>query len=71
MGQALAFTGYLTPNADGILPTQPDSAVQAIRIFTGPIPAILLVLAVFFAWNYPITRETHQATLQELAEREA
>jgi Na+/melibiose symporter-like transporter len=37
----------------------------------GPIPAVLLFLAVLFAWKYPITRESHQATLQELAEREA
>jgi GPH family glycoside/pentoside/hexuronide:cation symporter len=70
MGQALAVTGYITPDASGALPIQPESAIQAIRIFTGPIPAILLLLAVLFAWNYPITRERHEATLQELAERE-
>ena len=67
MGQALAATGYITPDASGVLPVQPESAIQAIRVFTGPIPAILLTLAVFFAWNYPITREAHEATLQELA----
>ena len=71
MGQALAVTGYITPDASGALPIQPDSAIQAIRVFTGPIPAVLLLLAVFFAWNYPITRESHEATLQELAGREA
>jgi GPH family glycoside/pentoside/hexuronide:cation symporter len=66
MGQALAVTGYITPDASGVLPIQPESAIQAIRVFTGPIPAVLLILAVFFAWNYPITREAHEATLQEL-----
>ena len=71
MGQALAWTGYITPNPSGPLPTQPEAAVAAIRIFTGPIPAVLLFLAVLFAWRYPITRESHRATLQELAEREA
>jgi len=71
MGQALAYTGYITPDASGALPLQPESAVQAIRFFTGPVPAVLLILAVVFAWNYPITRESHQATLQTLAEREA
>jgi GPH family glycoside/pentoside/hexuronide:cation symporter len=71
MGQALAFTGYLTPDPSGPLPIQPPAAVDAIRTFTGPVPATLLVLAVLFAWRYPITRESHQATLQELAEREA
>ena len=71
MGQALAFTGYITPLPSGPLPVQPEAAISAIRIFTGPIPAVLLFLAVLFAWKYPITRESHQATLQELAEREA
>ncbi|MBN2393188.1 MAG: MFS transporter [Anaerolineae bacterium] len=71
MGQALALTGYLTPAAGAPLPVQPAAAVTAIRIFTGPIPAVLLFLGVLFAWKYPITRASHQATLQELAEREA
>jgi len=71
MGQALAITGYITPPLSGYLPAQPQEAINAIRIFIGPIPAILLLLAVLFAWKYPITRESHQATLQELAEREA
>ena len=70
MGQALAMTGYITPPLSGPLPVQPEAAVNAIRIFTGPIPAVLLFLAVLFAWKYSITRESHQATLQELAERE-
>ena len=70
MGQALALTGYLTPLPSGPLPVQPEAAVTAIRVFMGPIPAVLLFLAVLFAWKYPITRESHRATLQELAERE-
>jgi GPH family glycoside/pentoside/hexuronide:cation symporter len=71
MGQALAMTGYITPPLTGPLPAQPEAAINAIRIFTGPIPAMLLFLAVLFAWKYPITRESHHATLLELAEREA
>ena len=71
MGQALALTGYITPLPSESLPVQPQEAVNAIRVFTGPVPAVLLFLAVLFAWKYPITRASHQATLQELAEREA
>ncbi|HNO94863.1 MAG TPA: MFS transporter, partial [Anaerolineales bacterium] len=71
MGQALAANGYITPNSSGPLPTQPDSAIQAIRFFAGPAPAVLLILAVLFAWNYPITRESHSETLRVLAERES
>ncbi len=71
MGQALALTGYITPDPAGPLPLQPAAAVDAIRVFIGPIPAVLLILAVLFAWKYPITRQSHQATLQALVERES
>ena len=29
---------------------------------------LLLVLAILFAWRYPITREKHRATCEALAE---
>jgi GPH family glycoside/pentoside/hexuronide:cation symporter len=70
MGQALALTGYITPETGGSLPEQPLQAVQAIRVFAGPVPAVLLLLAIVFAWQYPITRESHEAHLQELVNRE-
>jgi len=70
MGMALAMTGYITPEIMGPLPVQPERAINAIRYFIGPIPAVLLILALLFAWRYPITRESHQATLDELASRE-
>jgi GPH family glycoside/pentoside/hexuronide:cation symporter len=66
MGQALALTGYVTPGA-GPLPVQPAGAVQVIRFFAGPIPVLLLLLAILFAWRYPITRESHRAMRDELA----
>jgi GPH family glycoside/pentoside/hexuronide:cation symporter len=71
MGQALARTGYITPLAGVPLPVQPASAVQAIRMFVGLVPAILLALSILFAWRYPISRDYHRAMLHELAEREA
>ena len=71
MGQALALSGYITPaEGGGVLPVQPEQVVLAIRIFSGPVPSVLLILAVIFAWQYPITRESHKAMLRELAERE-
>jgi GPH family glycoside/pentoside/hexuronide:cation symporter len=69
MGQALAYTGYITPSINQPLPVQPIETVQAIRFFAGPVPAILLVLAIAFAWRYPITRASHQARLEELSLR--
>ncbi len=70
MGMALAWAGYLTPAAGGPPPVQPEQAIEAIRMFAGPIPVILLLLAVVCAWFYPITREKHRALLEQLAERE-
>jgi GPH family glycoside/pentoside/hexuronide:cation symporter len=67
MGQLLALSGYVTPDLAGPLPSQPQAAVRAIRAFAGPVPALLLVLAILFAWRYPITRESHRATCEALA----
>jgi GPH family glycoside/pentoside/hexuronide:cation symporter len=71
LGQALAWAGYINPVPGQPLPIQPLEAVQAIRIFAGLVPAVLLVLAIVCAWFYPITRESHRSTLEELAGREA
>ena len=68
MGQALAWAGYQTPAA-GLGLEQPAAAVLAIRLFAGPVPAVLLAGAIAFAWAYPITRASHQATVAVLAGR--
>jgi GPH family glycoside/pentoside/hexuronide:cation symporter len=70
MGMALAMTGYTTPSTANPLPSQPETALTAIRFFIGPIPVLLLLLALLFTWRYPITRESHQAALEELANRQ-
>ncbi len=70
MGQALALTGYINPPTSGPLPVQPPQAVQAIRFFMGPVPVVLLVLAMIFAWRYPISREEHRALREQLAARD-
>ena len=57
---------FLTPEINGPLPVQPNPAIQAIRIFTGTNPVILLVVTILFAWRYPISRESHQEPLREL-----
>jgi glycoside/pentoside/hexuronide:cation symporter, GPH family len=70
MGLALAATGYVTPATAGDVPLQPPAAVEAIRFFMAPVPLVLLLLAMAFAWRYPISRERHRALLDELAGRE-
>jgi GPH family glycoside/pentoside/hexuronide:cation symporter len=70
MGQALGLSGYITPSAGAATPVQPETTIAAIRLFTGPIPVVLLLLAIAFAWRYPITRESHAALVEKLASRD-
>ena len=70
MGLALSWAGYITPSAANPVPQQMPQAVDAIRFFAGPLPALLLVFAILFAWRYPITRESHKKMREELAGRE-
>ena len=67
LGMALAWANYVTPVAGDALPVQTPEAVGAIRIFMGPVPAVLILLAIVFAWKFNITRESHQARLERIA----
>ncbi|WP_448563243.1 MFS transporter [Trichothermofontia sp.] len=64
VGQVLEWSGY-----QGTLAVQPDSALQAIRIVIGPLPAIYLILGLILAYFYPLTREVHAEILLTLQER--
>lgn len=64
VGQALEWSGY-----QGTLDVQPDSALQAIRIAIGPLPAIYLILGLILAYFYPLTREVHAEIRLKLQER--
>jgi GPH family glycoside/pentoside/hexuronide:cation symporter len=59
----LHFSGY---NPGGI---QPESALFSIRMLIGPFPAVLLVISLFLAWRYPLSRSRHSAMRTELAEK--
>jgi GPH family glycoside/pentoside/hexuronide:cation symporter len=69
MGQILYRAGYVTPTQAVPVPQQPAQAIQVIRWFMGPVPAVLLILSVVFAWFYPITREVHASLREQLAAR--
>jgi len=60
----LDLTGY-QPNSL----TQPVSAIQGIRLVTGPIPAVLLCLGILFALIFPLSRERYNQINSELATR--
>jgi GPH family glycoside/pentoside/hexuronide:cation symporter len=65
-GLLLEVSGYI-PNSTA----QPASAVQAIRVLTGPIPAVLMFIGIVFAILYPLGREGYTQIAGELEERRA
>ncbi len=59
-------------DASGYIPNsaiQPPSAVTAIRLVVGPIPAVLLCAGIIFAWLYPLNRTQYREVLAELDQR--
>ncbi len=70
VGVALDWAGYITPTDAVPNPVQPESALQAIRIFMGPIPAVILALSLILVYFYPITREKHAEVRAALRNRE-
>jgi GPH family glycoside/pentoside/hexuronide:cation symporter len=72
VSQALALAGYITPPPGTTTPiVQPDSALTAIRLMIGPIPALILLAGIFLVYKFPITKESHEETLRQLADRRA
>jgi GPH family glycoside/pentoside/hexuronide:cation symporter len=65
---ALLLLGMLGYTSFG---PQPESALTAIRWLTSIAPAAFLVLSVWFARSYRLTRERHAEILAELARRDA
>ena len=60
---------YVQPTDAVPFPTQPASALNALRVFVSVIPAVLLLASVVVAYFYPITRARYAEIQQELAER--
>lgn len=60
----LEATGYQANAA-----VQPESALLGIRLVIGPIPAVLLIVGILFAWLYPLNRDQHSAMVRELEAR--
>ncbi len=56
---------------EGAAEVQSASALTGIRIAIGLFPAIVMVLAAFLMFFYPMRDKQHQKILQELAERNA
>ena len=59
----LHLSGYIANAA------QPPSALLAMRLLIGPLPALLLVTSMILAWRYPLSRESHTRLRASLAIR--
>lgn len=69
VGQALGAAGFIEATPGQPLPTQPDSALLAIRLVIAPLPTIALIAGLVLAYFYPITREVHAEILLKLRDR--
>ena len=69
VGQALSFAGYISTVAGEPVPIQPESALTAIRIAIGPLPAISLLLGIGLAFIYPINKKRHEEILRDLEKK--
>jgi GPH family glycoside/pentoside/hexuronide:cation symporter len=65
-GLVLEISGYI-PNS----PSQPNSAIQGIRLLTGPIPAVMMFIGIVFAILYPLERNKYSQITRELEARRA
>ena len=66
IGQALSFSGYVSPTDAIPVPVQPESVVLMVRWILGPVVVMLLLASLPLAWKYPIDRESHQHLVEEL-----
>ncbi len=62
----LDWTGYVA-NA----PTQPKATILGIQALIGPIPSVFLLVGIFFAARYPLSRARFDQVRAELAQRRA
>ncbi|MBD2341713.1 MFS transporter [Calothrix sp. FACHB-156] len=70
VGNALQVYGFKEAVAGQTsLPTQPESALLAIRLAVGPLPTVCLIAGLVLTYFYPITREMHAEIMMKLQQR--
>lgn len=67
--QVLGWFGYQSPPEGITVFKQPDSALLAIRLLTGPTIILLLSLAILISIKYPISRERQKRIRRSLLRR--
>ena len=66
VGQVLAFQGF---REEAPIGQQPESALLAIRLMLGPVPAVVLICGIVLAIFYPITKQKHEEMLARIQTR--
>lgn len=69
VGKILDWAGFIPTSSGQVVNAQPESALWAIRLLFGPLPALVLVGGLICAYFYPITRSMHGDILLKLIER--
>jgi GPH family glycoside/pentoside/hexuronide:cation symporter len=64
VGIVLQFAGY-----SGNQPSQPESAIWAIRLLMSMGPAIFLILSIIIAFYYPLSKKRHDEIRRQLSFR--
>ena len=67
-GSVLAAAGYVQGAGEAAI-TQPDSAIAAIRVLTGPLPALFFIAGIVLVTFYPISRERHARILRAIEKK--
>ena len=66
--QVLTATGFQEGETGTLIVVeQPESALNALRILVGIVPAAILGLSILVAWRYPLNRKAHAQVMRELA----
>lgn len=68
-GSILAATGYVQSNDGGV--TQPASAIDAIRLLSGLLPAAIFAAGIVLSFFYPLTRDRHMRLLKAIEKKRA
>jgi len=69
VGFALENAGFVKPVGNKFM-DQPELVLQTLRIMIAPLPTVFLIMGIFLAALYPITREAHTEILARLMERQ-
>jgi Na+/melibiose symporter-like transporter len=71
--QVIGWFGYRTPPTNVAIFQQPAQAITAIRMVSGPLIVVFLIIAIAFAWLYPLNRDRQlriQISLQNRKHRQ-